>query len=365
MLMLAAIGAAAALSSGALRAQDRPAAVPGAPSGLTYQVNNRDVGIDWTHSGGVFSYYRIEAGPAPGQTFFIFDTHVLVDPNRLPQMLTTFGTGGVGNGNYYVRVRGANNEGFSAPSNEVLIPVTGGCQPPGAPTDFTAIVRGSYAFLMWNAGNGGRPTGYTLVASYTPGGTPIAIFPLGTNNMNVGGIPNGIYYVYVVANTPCGSSPPSNTVTVTAPSNSPALTPAAASGRLPQPNVREQVFQYAAEARNLGYMNGNASCPSRPGFPDSDIEARKTQLNPYISYIVDKLRQNVDQRFGYNAKPTRANAIVAGDEIAYHWGSDAPQGSPNVYLVDTLAGHCTFSNEGADYRTFYNEFGRWTGAGRF
>jgi hypothetical protein len=362
---MAALGAAAVTFGGALTAQDRAAAVPGAPSGLTYQVNGRTVTLNWNNSTGVFSFYRLEAGGSPGTTFFTFDTNVLVDPTKLPQLLAAFGTGGVGNGNYYVRIRGANAEGFSTPSNEVIVPVTGACQAPGAPTDFTAIIRGSFGYLQWNPGNGGQPTSYTLVASYTPGGAPIAAFPASTPHMNVGGIPTGTYYVYVTATTACGTSPSSNVITVVAPSNTPATTPAAATGRLPQPHVRDAVLQYAAEARSRGLMDGAVSCPSRPGFPDSDIEARKTNLNGYISFIVDRLRQNVDGRFGYNAKPTRANAIVAGDEIAYHWGSDAPEGSPNVYLVDTLGGHCTFGNETADYRVFYNEFGRWTGAGRF
>lgn len=119
-----------------------------------------------------------------------------------------------------------------------------------------------------------------------------------------------------------------------------------------------------AEARALGYMHASLSCPSRPGFPDHDIEARKTQRNAYIDYMVSRLRL-LDQRFGYNAKPTRSNAIVAGDEIAYHWGSDAPEGSPNVYLIDTLGGHCTFGNEAPVFRPFFDEYGKWTAAGAF
>ena len=105
-------------------------------------------------------------------------------------------------------------------------------------------------------------------------------------------------------------------------------------------------------------------------MPDP-VEARKTQPNAYINYIVDGLRQ-VDQRFGYNAKPSRAwvPAIIAGDEIAYHYGADPREGSPNAYAVDVLGGHCTGISGDADrhtpdYRPFYNEFVRWTGAGRF
>ena len=79
---------------------------------------------------------------------------------------------------------------------------------------------------------------------------------------------------------------------------------------------------------------------------------------------------------GYNAKPTRAwvPSIIAGDEIAYHFVSDPSEGSPNAFAVDVLAGHCTgvgvipgnTSNRHAHvYRPFYEEYVRWTGAGRF
>ncbi len=166
---------------------------------------------------------------------------------------------------------------------------------------------------------------------------------------------------------------PSNEIVVTAPANTPARTPDPPAGqRLPQPYVRDLVFQFAAEARNLGFLNPQVACPTRaPGTynPAYELEARKTQRNAYIDYIVSHLR-TIDQRFGYNAKPTRAvvPSIIAGDEIAYHYGSDAPDGSPNVYLVDVLGGHCTGVSGDADrhnpdYRVFYDEFGRWTLAG--
>ena len=67
-------------------------------------------------------------------------------------------------------------------------------------------------------------------------------------------------------------------------------------------------------------------------------------------------------------------SIVAGDEVTYHYGSDQPEGSPNAYAVDVLGGHCTgvgvvpgntIDRHSPDYRPFYNEFVRWTGAGRF
>jgi hypothetical protein len=186
--------------------------------------------------------------------------------------------------------------------------------------------------------------------------------------------------VQVFAANACGSSPYSNEIVVDAPNNAGAVrTPNASTGRLPWFYVRELILAAGQEARGRGLLDGQVSCPQRQGYPwlnyhipnpsssEAEIlERQKTQRNPYIDFVVSRLRQ-FDPRFGYNAKPTRSNvnAIVAGDEVAYHWGSDAPEGSPNIYIFDTLGGHCSFRTESADYRPFFNEYGRWTAAGAF
>lgn len=388
---IAAIAAFAA--STALLAQ---ATTPGAPGSLTYQVSGGTVWLNWISSSGMqptFSptsaFYRLEAGGSPGTTFFTWDSSSLGDTpesRKMFYMLTSFATSGVAPGNYYVRVRGVNNGVVGPVSNEIVVPVTGGCQAPGAPTDFTAITRGSTVYMAWNDGNGGRPTQYVVHARYAPGGpviaslatakpAPVPTEPQYGGYLNVGGVPTGTYYVQVYAANACGTSTYSNQITVVAPSNSPARTPDAPTGRLPWFDIRGVVAQATQEAVNLGYLSGvpnvsNDSCQQRPGYvfttdPNNPIlELQKTQRNRYIDHVVARLRQ-FDQRFGYNAKPTRANAIVAGDEIAYHWGSDAPEGSPNVYMIDTLGGHCTFGRETRDFRPFFNEYGRWTSVGLF
>jgi hypothetical protein len=366
-----------------LTAQGTP---PGAPGGLTYQVSGSMVWLKWISSPGLVEdrsnsaagFYRLEAAAAPGAPpFFTWDSSQLVDPNKMPHMLGAMGPIGAPSGTYYVRMRGMNGNLAGPVSNEVVVPVTGGCQAPGAPTDLTAITRGNSVFLAWNPGNGGAPTGYVLHASVESGGPVIAQFGTSTAYLNVGGVPTGTYFVRVNASTACGTSPASTEIVVTAPSNSPARTPNAASGRLPWFDVRGIVAQASGAAGGL--LNGQISCPQRSGYPwlnypipfptpqEADIiERQKTQRNAYIDSVVSYLRQ-VDTRFGYNAKPTRSNvgAIIAGDEIAYHWGSDAPEGSPNVYLIDVLGGHCTFGRETPDFRPFFNEYGRWTSAGAF
>jgi hypothetical protein len=359
---------------------------PGAPSNLTYQANGGLVLLNWISAPGMTptfdpnsSFYRLEAAYGAGQApFFTWDSSTrddTPDSRKMFYMLTDFGAGGVAPNTYYVKIRGVNPGGVvGPPSNEVAVQVTTGCQVPSAPTDFTGVTRGTSVYMAWNDGNGGIPTYYVVLARYQSGGPVIA--SLATNKppqagteppqgwyLNVGGVPTGTYYVRVYAGNSCGTSPESNEIVVNAPNNGPGVrTPNAASGKLPWLQVRNLV--QAATAAAGSRIDPSSSCPVRPGFDPSDIEARKTQRNAYIDYVIAYLRQ-FDLRFGYNSKPTRANALVAGDEIAYHWGSDAPEGSPNVYLFDVLAGHCTLGREGREYRPFFNEYGRWTAAGAF
>jgi hypothetical protein len=139
--------------------------------------------------------------------------------------------------------------------------------------------------------------------------------------------------------------------------------PAGAGGGLPPdpnrpalPDVRAQIAQFNAERPELM----GQSCPN----------GLKYVNNPWLDYIVDRLRQT-DPRWGYNAKPTRGPSdnngvpvIAAGDELAYYYGSGAAQGSDQVHLVDILESHC--GTPGLTWRVFTGEEpGRWTGAGRF
>lgn len=358
-------------------------AAPGAPSGLKYVVRpGGGLQLQWTHSTGAVTNYILEAGLSAGTTFirlpFGSDGDLY---GKMPQLVPAFEIpAGIGAGDYYVRIIGANGAAESAPSNEIVLPVRNGCYAPGAPTNFTQIVRGTLGFLMWNPGNGGLPSTYTVRASFVPNDpNPPIQLPLNTLYFTLG-IPPGSYYVHVVATNACGVSAPSNELLVTAPADSPARTPDPPAGeRLPVPGVRDLVSQFANEAIARGFLNLSTVCPTRNAGPYQDskheLEARKTQRNAYVDYIVARLRQ-IDTRFGYNAKPTRAwvPSIIAGDEVAYHYGSDAPEGSPNTYGIDILGGHCSGvgvvpgndrNTHAPDFRPFFNEFVRWTAAGAF
>jgi hypothetical protein len=91
----------------------------GPPTGLTLLSQSAgSILFAWTApAGGTPTSYTIEAGSAPGLSNLAnFDTG---------NPLTSFSTGGVGAGSYYVRVRSRSSCGLSAPSNEILVFVVG------------------------------------------------------------------------------------------------------------------------------------------------------------------------------------------------------------------------------------------------
>lgn len=151
---------------------------------------------------------------------------------------------------------------------------------------------------------------------------------------------------------------PPTTTTVPPTTTTGPRTPDPAPGqRIPLPDVQAFIFARAAARPDLLI---NQSCPT--GF--------KYVNNPWLDYMVDGLR-TLDSRWGYNGKPNRTPAdnggnpvVAAGDEIAYHYGSGPDQGSPDVYLIDILVGHCG-PTPSITFRHFTGEEpGFWTGAGR-
>ena len=186
---------------------------PGNPTNLQVTVNGNAAVFTWTAptSGGPVGDYVLIAGQTPG-----FAAPLATLP--LPASPTSFGIAGIPPGIWYVRIHARNAGGLSAlPTNEVQV-VVAGPTPPGAPTLNAPTVSGNNVGLSWTPGAGGAPTSYTLVASLSPGGAPIATVPgISVTSLNVPGVPSGTYFVRVGAVNAVGASPPSNEVTVVVP----------------------------------------------------------------------------------------------------------------------------------------------------
>ncbi len=158
----------------------------------------------------------------------------------------------------------------------------------------------------------------------------------------------------VMAFTTVGAGSTPTTPSTPADPNAPAVGPRPPDpppgSRLPLPNARPFIEAMA------GQLNVLPSCPF----------GRKYSSNPWLDKLIDNLRAS-DARWGYNGKPTRQAehndgipVTCAGDEIAYHYGAGDSMNSPNVYLIDTLGGHCG-PNPTTTYRDFTGEEpGFWT-----
>jgi hypothetical protein len=312
---------------------------------LTAAVSGLFVTLSWDASSNSPTQYVVEAGSAPGQTFF---------SAPLSGTTTTF-SASAGPGTYYVRVVAVNQDGTSAPSNEVTVVLTSGCVAPSAPLNLRAIIRGSEAFVFWRQPLAGAAAGYTLQVGSAPGQT-FAQYPTGgtTLNANVG---SGTYFLRVVAQSPCGNSVASNELQISFPSNTVRVADPDPGTSLGMPDVGALINRIHLE--NPGMLA--QQCPT----------GRKYENNPWQDRVVDRLR-DFDTRFGYNAKPTRTAAdnngfpvIAAGDEITFFAGAGNAEGSANVYGFDILSDHCGVRPTQDVFRNIAPEPAIWTGAGRF
>jgi len=88
----------------------------------------------------------------------------------------------------------------------------------------------------------------------------------------------------------------------------------------------------------------------------------------FMDQVVDTLR-TYDTRWGYNGK--RGNTHdPSKDVIAYHYGPGPDEGSPDVYIIDIIGGHCgpnptVIWNDVTQITLQSGTIGKWTARGRF
>jgi Putative metal-binding motif len=127
-------------------------AVPGQPRRLYSSVSKSTVNFKWYPpiTGGAVSDYVLEAGVAPGTTFF-----------SAPVGATSLSVPNVGTGRYYVRVKARNANGAGASSNEVTVSV--GCYTrPRKVSGLRATTSGGLVTLTWTDPDGCSGTSYEV-----------------------------------------------------------------------------------------------------------------------------------------------------------------------------------------------------------
>jgi hypothetical protein len=188
--------------------------LPAAPQNLTAAVTGNLFRIAWRAAINVatapIQSYVIEAGSGPGLSDLAnFAT-------GSPE--TQFVTPPVPNGSYFVRLRARNRLGTGPPSGEIRVIV--GPPPPNAPVLSGSVGAGGSVTLSWTAPTTGAAViGYQLQAGTTPGSSNAAVLnllPL-QRSFATAGVPQGTYYVRVVAMSAQGPSGASNELTLSVP----------------------------------------------------------------------------------------------------------------------------------------------------
>jgi Tol biopolymer transport system component len=177
------------------------------PQGLVVaSVFGNFVTLRWTIPtvGPVPTDFVVEGGVTPGQVLASLATG-----SAAPTVTFTAPTG-----SFYVRVHALSGGVRSAASNEVRLHVNVPL-PPSAPVNLLGLVNGSTLTLDWTTTyGGGAPTSLTLDVS----GAIVTSVPLGlSNSFTFAGVPGGTYTLAVRAVNAAGSSPPSNSITLTFP----------------------------------------------------------------------------------------------------------------------------------------------------
>ncbi len=285
---------------------------PSPPTNLQAAVSGSTITFAATPPAGATGLL-LGAGVVPGQSLVVLPVPLsgqVSVPNVPP-------------GVYYARMHAANAGGISGASNEVTVTVSNACSAPAAPT-LNVAVNGQAVVVSWNAIGGA--IGYRLDVSATPGGAPMISQPLPASQTGVSNpfVPAGTYYARVVVANACGqfSTSAEVAVTVTAPTGG-SRTPNPPPGqRLPLPNR-------AAVVDEIGRLyRGDllASCVASGGN------------NTWLFRLVQRLRQE-DTRWGLNWKRGRVNDM-SQDVITYNWGSQADEGTREIYVIDVIIGHC-------------------------
>jgi hypothetical protein len=176
--------------------------VPGEPTGLTATVQHGAARFRWhaPQTEGDASSYRLEAGLSRGTTVATFAAS---EP--------TLDLAGVPDGRFFIRVRGINEFGVGVASDDYVLEVRGGLNPPDPPTSFQ-VTSWAPLRLSWAAPPGGGPVeGYVLVAGSRSGASDFAQVPLGlATSFALESPPAGTYFLSVRAVNRAGTSRPSD-----------------------------------------------------------------------------------------------------------------------------------------------------------
>lgn len=325
-------------------------APPSAPNSLVATVTGSTVTLMWAASpGGTPTSYVVQAGSASGLSN-------LANSNTGSAAPTLTATG-IGPGTYFVRVLAQNAGGTSAPSNEVIVTVAGGCGfAPAVPTGLTTSASGSTVTLTWQKpAVGCAPTSYIIQAGSSPGASNLANFSTGNTDtsFSAGGVGAGAYYVRVLAATAAGTSGPSPDSLLIVGGGGCSAAPGASPGLSVSVSAATVTFAWLAApgsptsyilqagsspgSSSLGAINvGNATSYTASGVPNGTYYARIVASNACGS---GPASNEVTALVGGTAGPTLSavHGFVGSPGDGSNW-STLTQGSDGNFYGTSVTG---------------------------
>jgi hypothetical protein len=249
-------------------------------------------------------------------------------------------------------------EVFADDGGLVNLPTAGGVEyyaalpgnPPGPPMLSSSVV-GNTVRLTWTADPaGGTPSNYTLYAGSLPGLYNLGAINVGAASSFTATIPNGTYFVAVVARNGFGPGPPSNEVTVQV-GPPPCTVAPTAPGPLTFTTAGSTVsLRWGASPTAAGYVIEAGSAPGAAdvgGFPVGNVPAIAVSA-PNGTYYV-RVRATsacgvsppsneativVDGSVPLPHAPTGLASSVVGRAVAIVWTPATAGGTPAGYLLE-------------------------------
>jgi Fibronectin type III domain len=324
---------------------------PKPPKNLSPSVRDDSfIGLSWQASEDVVSAYRVELGTQPDRT----------DVSSFTTGLTTSFTIGdlpLNSNEYYVRVRGVDENGPGDASNEVLVAGSGGAD---APRRLASEVIGSTVRLTWDPpSNTTGITHYLIEAGTGPSRSDLGTVQTGARSFTSPALPYATYFVRVRAMKAAGAGAASNETVFEIGTNAVCRqapgTPnfaASAAGTL----VQLMWSQGPGEAPS-GYLLDVGSMPGLRDIATVQFGSDTTSFSTLAPNGTYSLRLSAVNACGAShwapestvtvggpppalpGAPTALTEMVVGRSVTLTWSPSATGGDPARYVIEASDVH--------------------------
>ncbi len=321
-----------------------PAAVPGAPTGVSATAGNSSAAVSWSapaSNGSTITSYTVTS--SPGGQSCVWTSGPL-----------TCTVNGLSNGTPYTFSVTATNGVGTGPASSASTAVTPAAVP-GAPTGVSATAGNSSAAVSWSApaSNGSTITSYTVTSS--PGGQS-CVWTSGPLTCTVNGLSNGTPYTFsVTATNGVGTGPASSASTAV----TPAAVPGAPTGVSATASDGVASVSFTAPVSDGGSAITGYTVTAYPGGATTSCSASPctvtglTDGTPY-TFLVSAINaagtgpsstpSTAVIPAGLPGAPTGVSAKAGDGAATVSWTAPVSNGSPITgYVVTTAPGGTTTS----------------------